>query len=80
MPRRSFRTRWADKRRSHAVLEIAVQPVGLLDQNDAGLWVLVQVIHHLAEAGTAGPLGRLHATATGAGKGATASYPTRALT
>ena len=44
----------------HPVLQVAVQAVGLLDKDDAGLRVLAKIVNHLAEAGTAGLFSCLH--------------------
>jgi hypothetical protein len=44
----------------HPILEVAVEPVGLLDQHHAHCRMRLQIGHHLAEAGAASLLGRLH--------------------
>ena len=44
----------------HPVLEVAVEPVGLLDQQHAHSRMRLQPGDHLAEGGAAGLLGRLH--------------------
>ena len=43
----------------HPVLEVAVEPVGLLDQQDADGRMRLEEREHLAEPGAAGPLGGL---------------------
>ena len=43
--------------RFHPVLEVAIEPVGLLDQDDADPWVCLQEGRHLAEAGPPGARG-----------------------
>jgi len=44
----------------HPVLEVAVEPVGLLDQHHADRRMALEIGNHLAEGGAAGLLGGLH--------------------
>ena len=44
----------------HPVLEVAVEPVGLLDQQHAHRRVFLEIADHFAESDAAGLLGRLH--------------------
>jgi hypothetical protein len=44
----------------HPILEIAVQPVGLFDQQHAGCRMRLQIGNHFAEGGAARLLGRFH--------------------
>ncbi|MER8517684.1 hypothetical protein NKH47_32950 [Mesorhizobium sp. M1060] len=44
---------------SHPILEVAVEAIGLLDQDDAYARMLAQIFDHLAEVGPPGVLGGL---------------------
>src|SRR5579885_2324630 len=44
----------------HAIAKVAIQPVGLLDQNDAARLLIAQKAYHLAELLSASGLGRLY--------------------
>ena len=44
----------------HPILEIAIEPVGFLDKQDANGRMRLQIRNHLAEGSTAGLLGRFN--------------------
>ena len=44
----------------HPILEVAVEPVGLLDQHDANQRMRLEIGDHFAEGGAASLLGGLH--------------------
>jgi hypothetical protein len=44
----------------HPILEVAVEPIGFLDQHHADRRARLEIGDHLAEGGAAGLLGRLH--------------------
>ena len=52
-----FHVQFVDR---HPILEVAIEPVGLLDQHHADGRMRLQIGDHLAEGGAAGLLGGLH--------------------